>query len=538
MQIGIPRDVTNPYISIRYKENNVLKAWQKISAGQADQLTTARNIAGTSFNGTADIPISYNNLTNKLTAGTGISISASNVIRNVWTQGTLGNIYYHPSTVVEVGQTDFVGIGTSAPETKLHVVGKACINTGSVGPPGNGTYGANNGTRLVLWPGGSSDCPYALGVDNSTLWYGCPAGTSHKWYLGTTNSMKHDTNGIYLYNGWFRNHGYSGLYNETYACHFYPNDSQYGSWRIHGNNVGGWGGIRFSESDVSLMMGNGNNKYCGFHYNTGSVTGWSLHSDPNKNVMVDYRLGIGAGTPSTRLHVGYSSSSAYGGGSSRWFNSTGFTSTTYTNITFSNVCAIFGSAVLAFGDYISVSDTRIKKEIEDINDDSALQKILAIQPKTYKYIDEINKGPNKVYGFIAQQIKEIIPEAISVDKNTIPNIYKVCDCSLNKIYVDISNATINTKIDIIDLSENKNTYTITDISENFITIDKDISGNKCFVYGTEVDDFHALNKDYIFTLNVCATQELNKKIDQQNQTINDLINRITQLENIINNLST
>jgi uncharacterized secreted protein with C-terminal beta-propeller domain len=108
---------------------------------------------------------------------------------------------------------------------------------------------------------------------------------------------------------------------------------------------------------------------------------------------------------------------------------------------------------------------------------------------------------------------------------------------LNKIY-DVGNVVIGTNIEIIDVSENRATYIVTDVSTNFITIDKEIPGNDCFVYGTEVDDFHALNKDYIFTLNVCATQELNKKIDQQNQTINDLINRITQLENIINNLST
>jgi hypothetical protein len=36
------------------------------------------------------------------------------------------------------------------------------------------------------------------------------------------------------------------------------------------------------------------------------------------------------------------------------------------------------------------------------------------------------------------------------------------------------------------------------------------TGNKLFVFGTEVDDFNTLNKDYIFTLNVCATQELHR----------------------------
>jgi hypothetical protein len=101
---------------------------------------------------------------------------------------------------------------------------------------------------------------------------------------------------------------------------------------------------------------------------------------------------------------------------------------------------------------------------------------------------------------------------------------------LNKIY-DVGNVVIGTNIEIIDASENRATYMVTDVSTNFITIDKEIPGNDCFVYGTEVDDFHALNKDYIFTLNVCATQELHRMIERQNDIISSLMNRIEALEN-------
>jgi hypothetical protein len=51
------------------------------------------------------------------------------------------------------------------------------------------------------------------------------------------------------------------------------------------------------------------------------------------------------------------------------------------------------------------------------------------------------------------------------------------------------------------------------------------------VFGKEINDFNALNKDYIFTLNVCAPQELYKLIQQQNIIIQDLQNRISILEN-------
>ena len=36
-------------------------------------------------------------------------------------------------------------------------------------------------------------------------------------------------------------------------------------------------------------------------------------------------------------------------------------------------------------------------------------------------------------------------------------------------------------------------------------LETEYTDNEIFVYGTEIDDFHTLSKEYIFTLNVCAT---------------------------------
>jgi hypothetical protein len=45
MYFAIDRNVTNPYLSIRYNEANVLSTWRKISAGKADTWTTGRTIS-------------------------------------------------------------------------------------------------------------------------------------------------------------------------------------------------------------------------------------------------------------------------------------------------------------------------------------------------------------------------------------------------------------------------------------------------------------------------------------------------------------
>ena len=125
--------------------------------------------------------------------------------------------------------------------------------------------------------------------------------------------------------------------------------------------------------------------------------------------------------------------------------------------------------IIISGQYLSISDSRIKKKIEDIDDNEGFNKILLIQPKTYKYIDE-TKGTEKVIGFIAQQIREIIPAAVDLAEGTMRN-------------------------------------------------------------DDEVEDFQYLNKASIFTLNVCATQKLHRILTRQQAVIDSLTRRIEALEN-------
>ncbi len=46
------------------------------------------------------------------------------------------------------------------------------------------------------------------------------------------------------------------------------------------------------------------------------------------------------------------------------------------------------------------------------------------------------------------------------------------------------------------------------MNETSIKIDKTYNNDDVFIYGSKVDDFHTLDKSYIYTLNVCTTQEL------------------------------
>jgi len=188
------------------------------------------------------------------------------------------------------------------------------------------------------------------------------------------------------------------------------------------------------------------------------------------------------------------------------------------------------------------SDARIKEDIQDINDDSALQMILAIEPKTYKYIDKIEKGDKKVYGFIAQQVREVIPEATKIEKSYIPNIMIIAD--FNDYIITLPSQPtkviikVNDNIKCIDDNGNeilvKVDEVIDEITFKIKAIDDmkplEYTHDKIYIHGTEVEDFHTLSKEYIFTLNVCATQELHRRMEVQNVIIKSQDERIKELE--------
>jgi hypothetical protein len=191
---------------------------------------------------------------------------------------------------------------------------------------------------------------------------------------------------------------------------------------------------------------------------------------------------------------------------------------------------------------IMSSDERIKKNIIDISDASALDAILKIEPKMYSHIDS-KCGHSNVYGFIAQQIREVIPEAVTLQEGFIPNIYAYGVLEEKQIKLtDVISAKVGDKVLILDAAGNRyveELNAIYDSSNVWIANRSGISGN-VFVYGTFVEDFHSLDKSYIYTLNVCASQELHKRYIDMLGTYYKLQKwqnyDMSQIDNLVSNL--
>ena len=164
--------------------------------------------------------------------------------------------------------------------------------------------------------------------------------------------------------------------------------------------------------------------------------------------------------------------------------------------------------------------------------------ILEIELKTYKYIDKIEKGNNKVYGFIAQQIQKVIPDAVILEKSYIPNIMMVANYNNNIITLLHKPENVLIKIkDKIKCFDSNNICIeieifeiINDLTFKIKDLDKEYTYNKIFLYGTYVDDFHTLTRDHIYTLNVGATRKLHRLIKENSYIIKSREEDIIALE--------
>jgi len=183
---------------------------------------------------------------------------------------------------------------------------------------------------------------------------------------------------------------------------------------------------------------------------------------------------------------------------------------------------------------IVTSDQRIKQNISEIKDGDALEQLRKVEPAKYEYVDKATRHKGEVYGFIAQQVKEHFPEAVTVGKDFIPDVYLMKPIGLTSYTITMGEKAkagrlrLITKTRIIEAMVERVGTTIVKIMDKSIVIEpSEISEDgKIFVYGFEVNDFHRLNKDYLFTINFAATQELDRQNTQLKQRVRELETRL------------
>jgi len=111
---------------------------------------------------------------------------------------------------------------------------------------------------------------------------------------------------------------------------------------------------------------------------------------------------------------------------------------------------------------------------------------------------------------------------------------------IEKTTLDLSGEEI--KLKLIHYSDKEIFVTIDKIIDNkHFTIKEslsntDLSDNKIFVYGQEVDDFHILDKETIYTVGIAAIKKLDEDLTTTNKKLELAEKTIVEQSIIISNL--
>ena len=247
-------------------------------------------------------------------------------------------------------------------------------------------------------------------------------------------------------------------------------------------------------------------------------------------------VGIGTTSPSYPLEVSGQTPAASIGTYAQFYMGTGIGppfAATGTSTTSPDVSIYAEKSIWTGKRLLSTSDERIKENITEVPDNLALQMLRDIDCNYYEYKDKISSGTQQTIGFIAQQVKEHLSIAVSIKKSIIPNEMRVLEATWDGL---------NMSSDLTDVSGVKYKFYVSNDPSGNDEVKKEIVGNEdntftfdkhynnVFCYGKEVDDFHTLDKQKLFTVNFSATQEIDKIQQEEKTKLAAAEERITALE--------
>lgn len=91
--------------------------------------------------------------------------------------------------------------------------------------------------------------------------------------------------------------------------------------------------------------------------------------------------------------------------------------------------------------FLTLSDKRLKKDIVSLDSEQCLENVLNLIPKEFRFTKEAQSNcgcsQESQRGFIAQEVKSIIPQAVCIDKDSVQKIHML---DYNKLIPDLVGA--------------------------------------------------------------------------------------------------
>lgn len=192
------------------------------------------------------------------------------------------------------------------------------------------------------------------------------------------------------------------------------------------------------------------------------------------------------------------------------------------------------------------SDERIKTEIAVVDDVWALQKVRDIECKEYHYIDPVMRKEQKTIGYIAQDVQQHLPQAVSVITDYVPDemrpieniTWTPTEGGFKVIIPSLTFSSEHTRQLLFYVTlgeeESESRIELTADEENAVIFEKQYS--TVFLYGKKVNNFLQIAKDKIYSLHHSAIQEIDRRQTTDNERILELEDDLASAQETITTL--
>ena len=195
--------------------------------------------------------------------------------------------------------------------------------------------------------------------------------------------------------------------------------------------------------------------------------------------------------------------------------------------------SLYASNRIVANEFDAISDARVKHVIGRSDIASDLETLKKLKMTDYRYIDVVEKGRQRKKGVIAQEVEKVYPDAVRITSDFIPSIYALAvdtfyNDTAHELTVTMSKAhgfAVGDIVRIITADAGTLDRPVAAVlgDDAFVLSGVERAPSKAFVFGKKVNDFHVVDYDQLFSMNIGATQQLVKEL-------RDLKARVAALE--------
>ena len=185
--------------------------------------------------------------------------------------------------------------------------------------------------------------------------------------------------------------------------------------------------------------------------------------------------------------------------------------------------------------FTAYSDRRIKRDLQPSVTSDDLSIIRKLKLTHYRMVDPADGGSQWHKGLIAQEVEEVLPEAVKRSTEFVPDLFTVASGTRHDPTAKTLSVTLAKEHGLkagdrvrLHVDGSRMDVKVGEIlsAREFVVGPCERAPQKVLIYGREVSDFRSVDYDRIFSTGIGAIQELANKI----QALESSQERIAQLE--------